>query len=166
MISNARMRPINLERSNMVISLGKCRSLRDRKAAPHIPLGSYTIQSYHKVIITKCLLYSGFSATSIVLFCFFVSVPFLVCLHDLSLRNRTRAGPARSLFVLSRFHFQPPSPASLHTQTDRQTRTHTHSYPSRLYDINSSWLTCACVCASARLFIYKQAPRRRQRSRQ
>lgn len=91
-------------------------------------------------LITKSLLqnvsYIHFFAIYRFFVYFFVSVSFLVYLHDVSLRNRTRVGPVRSLFVLSRFPIQPPSLVLLHTHTFisstrpicRDTYTHMRMY--------------------------------------
>lgn len=63
----------------------------------------------------------------------------------LSLRNRTRIGPARSLFVRSRFPFQPPSLVLLHT----------HTLISSTRPICRDTYTRICIC----IFMYKQALR-------
>lgn len=88
---------------------------------------------------------------------FFVSVSFLACLHDVSLRNRTRAGPARSLFVLSHFLSQPPFLAFSHTHT------HTHTFISNDNCVSNSpfrhdMYVCMCV------YVYLYINRCRQRS--
>lgn len=105
-----------------------------------------------KSFTTKCLLYSSLSiGFPFVLFQFFVSVSYLVYiyiyLHDLSLRNRTRIGPARSLFVRSRFPFQPPSLVLLHT--------HIHLYLVYTPNLPRYIHTYICICIP----MYKQALR-------
>lgn len=142
---------LNIERSNVVISLYKSSSCGIQKRPPHISRLLHTIdtQSYHKVNITKCLLYSAFSATPIAFVCFFVSVPFLVCLHDLRLRDRTRDHCSSFRVSISNLRLSRPF-----TQTDRHARTHIIS-SSRLHGINSSRLTLR-GCMRVYLYINKR----------
>jgi len=75
--------------------------------------------------------------------CFFVSVSFLVCCTILSLRNRTRAGPARSIV-----HPFSRSPISVSSRASSYTHMHvpmcTHIQASRLHD---QFTVFVCVCA-------------------
>jgi len=99
MCINARMRDVWCvisERCGPVIPFGTIEFYTRSERSP-TPRPFYnTILSQ---ITTKCVPYARFSVSS--RSCLFLCIRFVFwyVLHDLSLRNRTRADPARSLFV-------------------------------------------------------------------